>query len=123
MQETEHKQLIQNAKESYYRIGAVPCPIFGGELVYFNNHGWNHLLRKGRFVRDAAEQRKRIDLIKYAEYIIKRSLTALEFKENVLNGNKACFWVIQRYVDSIRIRIVIRKLNGGKLHFFSIMGK
>lgn len=44
-----------------------------------------------------------------------------ECTENIINRHPAYFWTIQRYVNNISIRIVIRKLNSGRKHFFSIM--
>ncbi len=121
MDQENWKEFLQKAKEDYYRIGSVPCPAFGGESVYFNRHGWNHLFRKGRKSRETKEQSSRIELVKYSEYILRRSSEIIEVRENITNGHKAYFWAIKRYVDNKCIRIVIRKLNGGKKHFFSIM--
>jgi hypothetical protein len=62
-----------------------------------------------------------MSLLKYVEYIIRRSATASERRENCIDGHIAYFWALHRYVDNIPIRVIIRKLNNGRMHFFSIM--
>jgi hypothetical protein len=99
----------------------VPCSALDEELVYFNRHGWNHLFRKGRKPRDIEEQHKRIKLLNYVEYILRRSKEVFEYRENMIDGYPAYFWSIRRYVDGMCIRVVIRKLHNGTRHFFSIM--
>lgn len=121
MNRENQKKFILEAKEAYFKIGFVSCPAFGGEKVYFKKDGWNHLLRKGRFFRDTEEQRKRLRLLRYAEYILVRTDKISEYKENNIDGYPAYFWSVIRYVDNMRIRVVIRKLGNGKKHFFSIM--
>jgi hypothetical protein len=38
------------------------------------------------------------------------------------NKSTAYFWTIKHQIHSnLRIRIIVRRLNGGMLHFFSIM--
>ena len=51
----DFKEFIKKAKKEYKKIGHVECPAFRGEKVYFNNDGFNHLVRKGAFVRPLYE--------------------------------------------------------------------
>lgn len=121
MQEEDWKNFIKEAKENYKKIGSVPCPAFGGELVYFNKHGWNHLLRKGRLPRDIEERHKRIRLLKYAPQIIAIVRNLSDNKETIRDNSHANFWAAHQKVDGLRIRIIIRQRNNGVKHFFSIM--
>ena len=123
MQETDRDTFIQKSKEYYSRIGSIACPAFDGELIYFNKHGFNHLLRKGRKFRDPEEQFRRLMLLRYAPYIISQSHTFSDYKENHVDSQPAYFWTLHRYVHGASIWIVIRKLNCGRKHFFSIMGQ
>lgn len=117
----ERKKFIQEAKEAYYKIGFVSCPAFSGERVYFKKAGWEHLLRKGRRFRNTNEYYERIKLLKYAEYIIVRSYSIDEQRENIIDGYPAYFWSLKRYIDGVCIWVIIRKLGCGQKHFFSIM--
>jgi hypothetical protein len=116
-------QYIKSAHEKYKKIGAVPCPAFGNELIYFTRDGWNHLIRKGKTPREVREQYLRIRLLTYAEYIIRRCTKVSNFKENIINKYPAYFWTITRYIDGIHIRIIIRQLGTGRKHYFSIMNQ
>ncbi len=122
MDSENNKERLRKAKEYYYKIGAVPCRAFGGELVYFNSHGWNHVLRKGRKRRDFAEQNNRIQLLQFVEYILKVTEKISDYRESTNPGSLVCFWTIERYVNRKKIRVVIRRTNDGRKHFFSIMG-
>ncbi len=97
------------------------CPAFGGEKIYFNRHGWNHLLRKGRLMRSEAEQKRRITLLHLAPEIITSVLKTEDYKENIQHGQVAYFWSLRSVYNNTKVRIVIRMINNGSKHFFSIM--
>jgi hypothetical protein len=121
MLKDEQKKFIQKSKEAYYKIGAVPCPAFAGELVYFNRHGWNHLIQKDRKMRDFDEKVRRINLLKYAAQIIRVIRYLADCKESIQENSHIIFWAAHQKIDGIRIRAIIRQRNNGKKHFFSIM--
>lgn len=67
------KEFIKRAKEDYYKIGSVPCSAFGGEIVYFEDDGFYHLIHKGNKFRSRIEQTRRVRLVKKAPNIIRLS--------------------------------------------------
>lgn len=127
MQEDIFHVFVHESKREYFRIRAVMCPALGFELVYFNRLGWNHLLRKGRKYRGSDEQLQRLALIKYAPDIIVGSATFYAYKEDIVTDSVAHFWEFRRCVqidrNYISISVIVRKLNNGKIHFFSIFSR
>lgn len=109
------KNFIQKYKTKYYAIGFVKCATLDGESVYFNNYGFNHLIRKRGIRRYAWDVKRRLLLLKYAEEIIISKSSKIEYKKD-----KNKFWSITNTVGKKRIKIILRKIGKGKIHFYSI---
>lgn len=134
-QTTDYKQLKTKAKKLYSKIGRIPSPALSDEYVAFTSIGFTHLIRKGRNPRPRGEQIKRFALLPYAETIIKNPQAVIIYRttetkywtnrygQKVLITSTAHFWTFIEKMDNYTIKIVIRQLNFGKKHFFSIMSK
>ena len=124
----------KKAKDIYSEIGRVICPALGEEYVVFNRLGFNHLVRKGRIPRTKNEQKRRFVLLVYIENVIKNPEALIEYRESVIKEKvnrhgekvlmeyKAKFWTFVENIKDCKIKIVIRQLDGGNKHFFSVMG-
>ncbi len=117
----EHKLFIQKAKEDYKKIGYIECPAFGGEKVYFNHYGFQHIQFKGRTPRSVGQVIHRFNLLFKYYKILKNSKYVESEEKLVENGSTVYFWTIRSRVGYINIRIILRRLNNGTIHFFSIM--
>ena len=125
------KEFIKNAKDKYKKIGYVECPAFQGEKVYFNNKGFNHLLRKGRRFRLPAQQRRRICLLKYAPKILKesdlpeshRKACQIMTKKNVSAVSTAYFWSFKKVIHNRIVFVVVCQINNEPKNFLSVMDK
>ncbi|OHA16572.1 MAG: hypothetical protein A3C79_01410 [Candidatus Taylorbacteria bacterium RIFCSPHIGHO2_02_FULL_45_28] len=117
MSEELWRQFIQKARESYYKIGAIPCPAFDGELVYFNKYGWNHIIRKKGKVRHREEQIRRILLIPYLAEIIK---TSIHWKDHRTGKENSEFWSFSKKFNDKTITVVVRR-DMTRKYFFSVM--
>ena len=115
------KEFVEKAKAEYNKIGNISCPVFGNDPVYFNKHGFNHLLRKGKKYRPRDEQIKRIHLLPSAVYILRRAQEIRGYRSNTVDDVSADFWTIRGIHDGSRIRVILRRLGNSKLHFFSVM--
>ena len=122
MDENKLKLYIAKAKAAYYEIGYVYSLAFG-ENVYFNARGFIHLLRKGKSPRPRSEQLRRLRLIFAAVKVIQTEKSVSSYEIIKRNGISAHFWVLRSLLGSVRIRVVIRKIDNGKIHFFSVMNK
>jgi hypothetical protein len=120
----DHKKFIKKSYEEYKKLGHVECPAFGGEKIYFNKYGFNHLIRKGEDLRPIDEQVRRIKLIPNASIILSKVDKIQKCTCNVVDGYPAFFWPFNGTIDSINIRVIVRQLgNNGRKHFYSIMNE
>jgi hypothetical protein len=115
------KEFIEKAKTEYYKVRNVSCPAFGNQLIHFNKHGFNHLLRKGRVPRSRYEQIQRIDLLPSAVHILKITKEIRGYRSNRIGNVTADFWTIRGVHNKKNIRVILRKVGKGVLHFFSVM--
>lgn len=134
MKKSEYGQLKLKAKKVYSKIGRIPSPALNNEYVAFTNIGFTHLIRKGRNPRPRSEQARRFVLIPYSEQIIKNPRATILYRtsetkyyvnrhgQKVLTTSTAHFWTFVESIKGTKIKIVVRQLNKGQKHFFSIMG-
>lgn len=134
MEKPEYEQLKLKAKKTYSKIGRIHSPALNGEYVAFTNKGFTHLIRKGRNPRPRKEQARRFLLIPYAEQIIKNPRATILYRssetkyyinrhgQKILTSSIAHFWTFVENINGTKIKVVVRQLNLGQKHFFSIMG-
>lgn len=114
------KKYIKKSKKDYKSIGYVECPAFSNDKIYFNKHGFRHLLRKGQDVRPISEQVRRLNLLGKVPKILKVSEYYLDYRV----VKDAQFWSIsQKHGKNRSIIIIIRQIKNGPKHFFSVMDK
>jgi hypothetical protein len=121
MQE-DWKKYLHDEEEKYKRMGSIKCPAFNNEEIYFNDYGLNHLMYKGRFPRSREEVMKRFHVLSYLPNIL-RKIKSVDYEEKrEKERSTAYFWTIKyKLHNDLKLRIIIRRLNNGTLHFFSIM--
>jgi hypothetical protein len=124
----------EKAKKIYSNIGTVKCPALGDEYVFFSSFGFNHLVRKGRVPRTKNEQKRRFTLLPYVEKIVKNPKAVIIYRketikeksnrhgEKILIESIAHFWALIEKIEDCEIKVVVRQLEGGNKHFFSVMG-
>lgn len=103
--------LIKRYKKEYYLIGYIKCNILSNEKIYFNNYGFNHLIRKRGLPRSKNERIRRLQLIKIIPKVLKLG-KFISFKKTL----KMKFWSI-KYKNHT---VILRKIGRGKLHFYSV---
>ena len=109
------KKLIVKYKVFYDTLRNTKCSALNNEEIHFNNNGFNHLVRKGRFPRSYDEQRRRFLLLKFVEEVIIKG----QVTEKRHFGSVSCFWAIKFK----KITVIIRQIGDGPKHFFSIFSK
>jgi hypothetical protein len=120
MKET-YAEFIEKARVEYKKIGSITCPAFYGEQVYFNACGFNHLIRKGRVPRKTSEQIRRIHLIPQAVAIISKGMKACVYRKTMMGQSMGHFWTFKKTYHDTKVQVVIRQMNTGRKHFFSVM--
>ncbi len=116
------KEYLKEEEEKYKKLRFIKCPAFNDEEVHFNYYGLRHLIYKGEKLRTKDEIIKRFNLLPFTPNILKIIKTADHEEKRVRENSNAYFWTIKHQIHSgLRVRIIIRRLNSGTLHFFSIM--
>ncbi len=121
MLEKNWEEFIEKSKKIYKEIDYIKCPAFGGDKVFFNKYGFNHLIWKGRIPRPKNEQEERLSLLPSAIEIVRNSNQTYNYRETTLDKSRAHFWALKGFDGKKNLRIIIRKKNNGPLHFFSVM--
>lgn len=104
---------IRFYKNKYYSIRSIFCDSLK-ERAYFNNYGFNHLIRKGRKYRTKEERVRRFALLLQVKGVLEKGIV-VDYKKL----NKVKFWAI-KHED---ITVILRKSNNKELHFYSIFDK
>jgi len=127
----------ERAEAEYQAIGEIRCPYFN-ETVAFNSRGLKHIKFKSeRKARNRDDQYIRLKHIAFVPLILKQSHTLQEYKEshifeetkhNKRRDNmlkKVKFYAFIAIVPdgnfSKRLKIIVREVEGGKKHFWSIV--
>ncbi|MFA6404691.1 MAG: hypothetical protein WCW03_01705 [Candidatus Paceibacterota bacterium] len=120
MQENDYQISSNNIRKYYYSIGSVFSPALK-QIVIFNHYGLRHLFGNRNGVRSKKEILHRYNLLKYTEIILSNVKEISGTRK--LMGRKSImeFFSIERYIDDKKVRLIIRRLNKGVLHFYSIM--
>ena len=111
------RKSVKKARTEYLKIGSIPCPAFGFDPIYFDHHGFTHMIRKGRNMRDIADTKRRFKLFRYVPLLIRNSRSATGY----LESGSVRFWTLVGRIDGKDIKVVIRQIDSGLRHFYSVM--
>lgn len=125
----------QKAAAHALYIGTKPTPSPAlGERVSFTAEGFNHILFKGsRSERERASQIMRFKLLPRAIRLIGYANTFQEFEETSreyevkvrkkrrLKTKLVRYWGIIAIFEERKIKVILRKIVNGQLHFWSIV--
>lgn len=130
---SNYNKIREDAKKYYASFTGINCPAIGSN-VSFSSYGFNHLIyRKGRTERDRGSQIMRFRLLVKAQKLIGMTTTFQEYentfkefsvkkhKEKVLVIKKVQYWGLIAIIDNYKIKVILRKIGNGNLHFWSII--
>ena len=117
------KEKIKEFKKEYSKIRYICCPAFNNEKIYFNKHGLIHILRKGSRYRNPKDILRRINFFPIVKVILSQERDIFEYRTTKIKNSFGQFWTIRMKTEFVCIKVVIRQLNNGSKHFFSVMGK
>ena len=131
---SNYEKLREDAHNFYRKIGAIRCPAFNNELIYFTAEGFNHLIYKGnRKERDKNVQIMKFKLLQKAKVVIEISTTYQEYDESLISIRKRRFkrvveetvivryWGIVAIIQNSRVKIIVRQMGNGQKHFLSVI--
>ncbi len=121
MNNAEYKRIIERQHILYKKYKPVYCPHLRNGMTTFNRHGFNHLLRKGKKLRPRKETLQRFGLLPLASKIISSEKSTLEHRIEQNEKETIKYWGLTLNIERRKIRVVIRQINEGPKHFYSIM--
>ena len=122
---------MTNLKEEVYKIykdtGKVKSKLLK-EDVFFNRYGWIHLsFTSGGHRRSTKDRNLRLHLFKFAKEVIKKSKVMIKETEGVVLSKRGIKRKAKYYEtanecngDNLHITVILRKIESGNLHFYSI---
>lgn len=131
---SNYNKLREDAQNYYQQIGAVRCPALENQLVHFNSEGFGHLVYKNKTrQRSKNDQVTRFKLLSKAKMVIGISTTYQEIDEGLMEVRRKRFkkiinqtttviyWGFVAIIRNTRIKVIIRRVGNGQLHFWSVM--
>lgn len=118
---TEINKFIAQQKIEYYKIKSIRSIVFLNQKIFFNNIGFKHLTQKGRYNRTIADQKRRLKLLIYVRHILQDVYANVEYRQFTDKNSTTHLYGVTSIIYEQKIKIVIRKINDGRLIFLSIM--
>ena len=106
-------------KKKYFDIGQIACPAFPNEMIRFDERGFNHLIMKNGKYRSKADQLRRLEQIHIIPNILYSHATFDMYKKVA----EVSYWAFIQKTEMKMIKVIVRKILNGKLHFYSVMTK
>ncbi len=114
------QKLLKTAWEFFSHNKSMHCKALG-TTIYFNARGFIHLKRKFGVLRPKKERLRRLRLfIKYINLISTEYFTVVE-KVTTKDRTIGKFVALKKSFGKRKIKIILRQINNGRVHFFSIM--
>jgi len=131
--EKDFQKVKKEAEDFYEKIESVFCPYFKEKIV-FNIKGLKHLkFKSDRQARSNKDQYPRLKLIHFAPKVLQCSSTLQgiwkikRFEDQKTNNRwekvmkEVTFYEFIAVFEDIRIKVIIKEVQGGEKHFFSVI--
>ncbi len=112
----DYNEKRKQAEEFYYSIGRIWCSALGHHIV-FNRFGFKHLIQKYSGIRAKNEQIRRFALLVCVSSILQQRNIHIIFNER---SGDVRFWAFLWEYHWKTMKLTIRQIDSGKMHFFSI---
>ncbi len=113
-------KLFHEAKEYYFKIGKVRCPILDNEEIEFGAQGWRHILIKNGVPRPTEDMLRRFKILKFSLEIIRKGKLT-HYQHTYKHSQLAKFWRLKCEIKGVIYKIIVRQVGSGPKNFFSIM--
>ena len=114
------REIYRKTKKLYKNLKSCFCNSLNEE-VYFTSDGLNHVLYYRRRPRSQKERYYRAGLIKHLIKVITQANSAMVSIKST--EPKVVTWAITYKLGQKEIKVILRKIGNGKLHFLSVMAK
>jgi len=131
----DYHKLVDTSREFYAATPEILCPYFQAPMS-LTSDGFNHLLNKpNRLPRNIKEQRLKLRLLKPALNVLSKAGTVQEYRsttekwgepgrDGFSKTKQVEYWGFHDIIGKevkILIRVIVRKIGDGKVHFWSVM--
>lgn len=123
MEEKDFQDLYSKTKTVYFEIKSVHSPHFQDDKVFFDRIGFVHMIYKGKMLREKKDQINRFKSFKYVITVLLSESSTLEYRESEKYKTKAMFWGLSLKIRDKLVTVVIRQVDSGKKHFYSVMSR
>ena len=110
----------KTAKEFYFKIWAKnspKCPAFGGEVIQITQDGWEHIAHDES--KTKTDILGRLFVLERAKSLLERAVTFAE----VIEREKAVYWIFDGIIDEIKIRVVVKSYDKRPKYFLTVIKK
>lgn len=114
-------EFIKNEEVAYYKIKSVRSVLFLHQEIFFDKKGFEHLIRKGKHRRRVKDQIRRLKLLKYVTETLQDYKATLTYRCFEKENTVTHLWGTTSIIQGQKIKVIIRKINNGRLVFLSIM--
>ncbi len=128
-------EILRQGRIVYEAQETIHCPFFEGPVA-LTSDGFNHLTHKpNRAPRNVNEQKLKLRLLKKALRIIRKAGTVQEYrkgmetfglpaKDGFTKMKQIQYWAFHDIVGEKKqflLRVIVRRVGDGKIHFWSVM--
>lgn len=130
---SNYDKIREDAEKYYATLTNINCPALDS-TVSFSSYGFNHIIyRKGRTERDRTSQIMRFKLLINAYELIGltttfqeyentfKDFTVKKYKEKISVTRQVQYWGLIAIINNRKIKVILRKIGNGNLHFWSII--
>ena len=115
----DHK-LLKQVRKYFCEVEFIHCKVLGVP-IYFNSKGFHHLLRKFGILRSRHDRTGRLSI--FVEFIDSIATQNFDIKYRYVHKKNSIgkFIALEKKFGKRKIKIILRQINNGRIHFFSIM--
>jgi len=112
----------ESLKEFYRAVKRMWCPALSDHII-FDKNGLRHLIGKGKIIRPKSEQKRRFRLFRFVPEILSDPNADYVCEIKHIDEKPVRYWVFNKLVDGLLIRVVIKQTPNGKKRFLSVYEK
>lgn len=129
-----YEEMREVAENYYQSLKPVFCPAINEDISFAMSEGFHHIIHKSKGnQREQKEQMMRFKLLKRGVSLIGMTTTFQEYEETIapikikmnkkkiLADRKVKYWGLIAILNDRKIKVILRKIGNGKIHFWSII--
>ena len=134
MKDVAYNRIRESARRIYTAASMIHSPYFGGDVV-LGPEGFQHLQHSEQGTRSRKEQIQRFILLPLGLKVLRTATTVQEYRRALMplgpsakragspHTIAAQWWgfVAAFVARGVIVRVVVRKVGSGKIHFWSLM--